>query len=115
MRDCILAKCCNKLTEDLFLCFGEPITAFTSLLPFLANEAFLFELLERLRNSGEALPMFVDDLRELRVLLGFETLRGSLFWRITVSRLLIRNRSLFNLSLASTSTTCLGTFEAVGI
>jgi hypothetical protein len=62
VRDCILARCCNKLTDDLFLCFGDPITALSSLLPFLANEAFLLELLERLRSSREALAMFVDDL-----------------------------------------------------
>jgi hypothetical protein len=79
VRDYILAKCCNKLTDDLLLCFGEPITTFINLLPFLENEAFLFELLERPRNSGEALAIFVDDLIELRLLLGFETLRGSLF------------------------------------
>ncbi len=74
VRDYILAKCYNKLTEDLFLCLGEPITAFISLLPFFENEAFFYELLERPRNSGEALAMLEDDLIELRVLLGFETL-----------------------------------------
>jgi hypothetical protein len=116
VRDCILARCCNKLTDDLFLCFGDPITALSSLLPFLANEAFLFELLERLQSSGDALEIFEGDLRELRLwLLCLEMLVGSLFWRMTVSRLLIRSKSFFNLSLASTSTTCLGNFAEVGI
>ena len=116
VRDYILAKCCNRLTESWFLCFGYPITAFRSLFPFLVNEAFLFELLEHPRIYGEAPPTLEDDFKELRVLLCFEMLGGgSLFCRMTASRLLIRSNSLFSLSRASTSTTCFGSFEVVGI
>lgn len=91
------------------------MTAFTNLLPFLEKDVFLFELLDRPRISGEALYMLIEDLSELRVLFGFATLAGSLFYRMTVSRLLIRSKSLFSLSLASTSTTCFGSLLVVGI
>jgi len=111
VRHYILAKCCKRLTGSWFLCFGDPTTAFRSLLPFLENEAFLPELPERPRIYGEAPPRLEDYLKELRVLLCFEMLGGgSLFWRTTASRLLIRSNSLFSLSLASTSTTCFGSF-----
>jgi hypothetical protein len=83
-------------------------------LPLRAKEEDLFlselcvELFRRPQIAGEEFrSTLLDTFIELRVWLCLDVLilGGALFYRITVSRLLILIRSLFSLSLASTSTT----------